>query len=85
MDLVLAAEELFYFLPTESIIFTYIVSSLEYVHFYYNSALITPEYLQLFRFVQIKKRKNKTEQETRFFETSIHVVSFKINPPIYCK
>lgn len=41
MDLVLAAEELFYFLPTESIIFTYIVSSLEYVHFYYHSALIT--------------------------------------------
>lgn len=56
MDLVQAAQEFLYFLLTESIIFIYIISSLEHVHFYCQSALITQEYLQLFRFVQLLKQ-----------------------------
>lgn len=66
MDLVQTVQELFYFLLTKIIIFIYIISSLEHVHFYCHSVLITPEDLQLFRFVQllkqIKKKRNKTKQ-----------------------
>lgn len=64
MDLIQAAQELFYFLLTESIIFIYIISPLERVNFYCHSALITPGYLQLFRFVQLLKqvkKRNKTK------------------------